>query len=558
MKKRALISVFVKDGILDLAKALVAADWEILSTGGTAKYLTNNGINVIDVSEVTGFPECLDGRVKTLHPKIHAGLLAIRSNAEHMKTIEKLGVAPIDMVCVNLYPFFEKVQAGLSFEETVEFIDIGGPTMLRAAAKNFQDVIVLTDPADYPEVIANLAKGKGAECVSKEFKRRLAGKVFNLTSAYDAAVSRFMLEEELPQYYDMPLVKSQSLRYGENAHQKAALYVTADKKGAFAGMRQIQGKELSYNNIRDLDVAWKGVCAFNRFVKNAAPVSGTDYSAYNGIIAGKDADGNKANPTGTPVTATFGGAASSVFTIALKHNTPCGASLGKTVLESYKQTYDCDPVSIFGGIVGCSAVVDKEAAEEMSKCFLEVIVAPGFTDDALAVFAQKKNLRIVIAEIEANDDFECMSVAGGLLVQNRDNQLFEKWDIVTKAKPTQEQIDEMAFGMTVAMFAKSNAILVIKNRTAYGIGCGQTNRIWAAGQALERAKEKTDALKIGNAEVLISDAFFPFADCVEKAHEYGIKAIVQPGGSIRDEDSIKACDELGISMVFTGTRHFKH
>ncbi len=558
MKKRALISVFVKDGILDLAKALVAADWEILSTGGTAKYLTNNGINVIDVSEVTGFPECLDGRVKTLHPKIHAGLLAIRSNAEHMKTIEKLGVAPIDMVCVNLYPFFEKVQAGLSFEETVEFIDIGGPTMLRAAAKNFQDVIVLTNPADYPEVIANLAKGKGAECVSKEFKRRLAGKVFNLTSAYDAAVSRFMLEEELPQYYDMPLVKSQSLRYGENAHQKAALYVTADKKGAFAGMRQIQGKELSYNNIRDLDVAWKGVCAFNRFVKNAAPVSGTDYSAYNGIIAGKDADGNKANPTGTPVTATFSGAASSVFTIALKHNTPCGASLGKTVLESYKQTYDCDPVSIFGGIVGCSAVVDKEAAEEMSKCFLEVIVAPGFTDDALAVFAQKKNLRIVIAEIEADDDFECMSVAGGLLVQNRDNQLFEKWDIVTKAKPTQDQIDEMAFGMTVAMFAKSNAILVIKNRTAYGIGCGQTNRIWAAGQALERAKEKTDALGIGNAEVLISDAFFPFADCVEKAHEYGIKAIVQPGGSIRDQESIDACNKYGIAMIFTGTRHFKH
>ena len=558
MKKRALISVFVKDGILDLAKALVAADWEILSTGGTAKFLTNNGIKVIDVSDVTGFPECLDGRVKTLHPKIHAGLLAMRSNAEHMKTIEQLGVAPIDMVCVNLYPFFEKVQAGLSFEETVEFIDIGGPTMLRAAAKNFQDVIVLTDPADYPEVISNLAKGKGAECVSKEFKRRLAGKVFNLTSAYDAAVSRFMLEEDLPQYYDMPLVKSQSLRYGENAHQKAALYVTADKKGAFAGMRQIQGKELSYNNIRDLDVAWKGVCAFNRFVKNAAPVSGTDYSAYNGIIAGKDADGNKAAPTGTPVTATFGGAASSVFTIALKHNTPCGASLGKTVLESYKQTYDCDPVSIFGGIVGCSAVVDKAAAEEMSKCFLEVIVAPGFTDDALTVFAQKKNLRIVIAEIEANDDFECMSVAGGLLVQNRDNQLFEKWDIVTKAKPTQEQIDEMAFGMTVAMFAKSNAILVIKNRTAYGIGCGQTNRIWAAGQALERAKEKTDALGIGNAEVLISDAFFPFADCVEKAHEYGIKAIVQPGGSIRDQESIDACNKYGIAMIFTGTRHFKH
>lgn len=554
MKKRALLSVFVKDGILELAQYLKEADWEILSTGGTAKYLTENGIPVTDVSAVTGFPECLDGRVKTLHPAIHAGVLAIRDNKEHMDKIAELGVAPIDLVCVNLYPFFEKVQAGLKFEETVEFIDIGGPTMIRAAAKNFQDVIVLTDPADYAETISGLKAGN----VPFEFRRKLAGKVFNLTSAYDAAVSRFMLEDELPTYYDMPLVKSQSLRYGENGHQKAALYVTADKKGAFAGMTQLQGKELSYNNIRDLDVAWKAVCAFNTFVKNASPVNGTDFSAYEGIICGKDANGEKAAPQGTPITASFGGAASSVFTVALKHNTPCGASLGKTAFESYKQTYDCDPVSIFGGIVGCSATVDKEAAEEMVKCFLEVIVAPDFTEDALKVFETKKNLRIIKAEIDANDDYECMSVAGGVLVQNKDNQLFEKWDIVTKAKPTQEQIDEMAFGMTVAMFAKSNAILVIKNRTAYGIGCGQTNRIWAADQALSRAKEKTDALGIGNAEVLISDAFFPFADCVEKAHEYGIKAIVQPGGSIRDQESIEACNKYGISMIFTGTRHFKH
>ena len=554
MKKRALLSVFVKDGILELAQYLKEADWEILSTGGTAKFLTENNIPVTDVSAVTGFPECLDGRVKTLHPAIHAGVLAIRDNKEHMDKIAELGVAPIDLVCVNLYPFFEKVQAGLKFEETVEFIDIGGPTMIRAAAKNFQDVIVLTDPADYAETISGLKAGN----VPFEFRRKLAGKVFNLTSAYDAAVSRFMLEEELPTYYDMPLVKSQSLRYGENGHQKAALYVTADKKGAFAGMTQLQGKELSYNNIRDLDVAWKAVCAFNTFVKNASPVNGTDFSAYEGIICGKDANGEKAAPQGTPITASFGGAASSVFTVALKHNTPCGASLGKTALESYKQTYDCDPVSIFGGIVGCSATVDKEAAEEMVKCFLEVIVAPDFTEDALKVFETKKNLRIVKAEIDANDDYEVMSVAGGLLVQNKDNQLFEKWDIVTKAKPTQEQIDEMAFGMTVAMFAKSNAILVIKNKTAYGIGCGQTNRIWAADQALSRAKEKTDALGLGNAEVLISDAFFPFADCVEKAHEYGIKAIVQPGGSIRDQESIEACNKYGISMIFTGTRHFKH
>ena len=554
MKKRALLSVFVKDGILELAQYLKEADWEILSTGGTAKYLTENNIPVTDVSAVTGFPECLDGRVKTLHPAIHAGVLAIRDNKEHMDKIAELGVAPIDLVCVNLYPFFEKVQAGLKFEETVEFIDIGGPTMIRAAAKNFQDVIVLTDPADYAETISGLKAGN----VPFEFRRKLAGKVFNLTSAYDAAVSRFMLEEELPTYYDMPLVKSQSLRYGENGHQKAALYVTADKKGAFAGMTQLQGKELSYNNIRDLDVAWKAVCAFNTFVKNASPVNGTDFSGYEGIICGKDANGEKAAPQGTPITASFGGAASSVFTVALKHNTPCGASLGKTALESYKQTYDCDPVSIFGGIVGCSATVDKEAAEEMVKCFLEVIVAPDFTEDALKVFETKKNLRIVKAEIDANDDYEVMSVAGGLLVQNKDNQLFEKWDIVTKAKPTQEQIDEMAFGMTVAMFAKSNAILVIKNKTAYGIGCGQTNRIWAADQALSRAKEKTDALGLGNAEVLISDAFFPFADCVEKANEYGIKAIVQPGGSIRDQESIEACNKYGISMIFTGTRHFKH
>ena len=554
MKKRALLSVFVKDGILELAQYLKEADWEILSTGGTAKYLTENNIPVTDVSAVTGFPECLDGRVKTLHPAIHAGVLAIRDNKEHMDKIAELGVAPIDLVCVNLYPFFEKVQAGLKFEETVEFIDIGGPTMIRAAAKNFQDVIVLTDPADYAETISGLKAGN----VPFEFRRKLAGKVFNLTSAYDAAVSRFMLEDELPTYYDMPLVKSQSLRYGENGHQKAALYVTADKKGAFAGMTQLQGKELSYNNIRDLDVAWKAVCAFNTFVKNASPVNGTDFSGYEGIICGKDANGEKAAPQGTPITASFGGAASSVFTVALKHNTPCGASLGKTAFESYKQTYDCDPVSIFGGIVGCSATVDKEAAEEMVKCFLEVIVAPDFTEDALKIFETKKNLRIVKAEIDANDDYEVMSVAGGVLVQNKDNQLFEKWDIVTKAKPTQEQIDEMAFGMTVAMFAKSNAILVIKNKTAYGIGCGQTNRIWAADQALSRAKEKTDALGLGNAEVLISDAFFPFADCVEKANEYGIKAIVQPGGSIRDQESIEACNKYGISMIFTGTRHFKH
>ncbi|OJF77223.1 MAG: bifunctional phosphoribosylaminoimidazolecarboxamide formyltransferase/IMP cyclohydrolase [Treponema sp. CETP13] len=529
MKKRALISVFVKDGILELAQYLKSTDWEILSTGGTAKYLSENNIEVTDVSSVTGFPECLDGRVKTLHPKIHAGLLARRDDKNHMQQLKDLDVTPIDLVCVNLYPFFEKVQAGLSFPETVEFIDIGGPTMLRSAAKNFKDVIVITEPEDYSTIITDMKAGE----ISYDRRRELAGKVFNLTSAYDAAVSRFMLSnksEELPKYYDMPLIKSQELRYGENSHQKAALYLTPDHKGAFGGMKQLHGKALSYNNMRDLDIAWKGVCAFNKFVKNAKPVGGVS----------------------------FGDCSKSIFTIALKHNTPCGAALGKTPFESYKRAFDCDPVSIFGGIVGSSTIIDEEAAIEMKKCFLEVIVAPGFTDGALKVLETKKNLRLVTAEITTDEKWDCTSVDGGLLVQNRDNQLFDKWEVVTKAQPTQTQIEEMAFGMTLAMFVKSNACLVIKDKAAVGIGCGQTSRIWAAEQALERAKKITEGLGVNNAEVLISDAFFPFDDSVRKAAEYGIKAIIQPGGSIRDNESITACDELGIAMVFTGIRHFKH
>lgn len=530
MAKRALISVFIKDGILDLAKFLINHSWEIISTGGTAAHLKQNNIPVTDVSSVTHFPECLDGRVKTLHPVVHAGLLARRDDPAHMSKLAELQIETIDLVCVNLYPFFTKVQEGLPFSETVEFIDIGGPTMLRSAAKNFKDVLVLTDPADYIEAMNEIEKG----AASFDFRRKLAGKVFNLTSAYDAAISRFMLgstgENEFPPYYTEPFVLSQSLRYGENGHQRAALYLTADRKGAFGGMKQLQGKELSYNNIRDLDVAWKAVCAYNKFVKNTQSVDGTTFTA----------------------------SGESVFTVALKHNTPCGAALGATVLESYNRTFECDPVSIFGGIIGVSTVVDKAAAEVMVKTFLEVIVAPGFTDEALEVFSVKKNLRLIVAEQMAAETHDYMAVDGGLLVQSRDDVLFEKWEIVTHAKPTQAQIDEMAFGMTVAMFAKSNAIVVVQNRAAIGIGCGQTNRIWAAEQALERAHTVSKNAGRPNAEVLVSDAFFPFSDCVEKAAEYGIKAIIQPGGSIRDQESIDACNRLGIAMVFTGTRHFKH
>jgi phosphoribosylaminoimidazolecarboxamide formyltransferase/IMP cyclohydrolase len=555
MKKRALISVFYKDGVLELAQYLVGKGWEILSTGGTKKHLAEAGVPVTDVSSVTGFPECLDGRVKTLHPKVHAGLLAIRENPEHMKTMKDLGVDPIDLVCVNLYPFFEKVQAGLTFDETVEFIDIGGPTMLRSAAKNHADVLVLTEAADYTEVKEALdAAGQDTSKVPMDLKRRLAGKVFNLTSAYDAAVARFMLGEAAkpvseksplwPEYLTVPYKLQQSLRYGENGHQQAALYLTADSKGAFGGMKQLQGKELSYNNMRDLDVAWKAACAYDNFM-SALPV---DFP--------KDAR------PGAPAA----GVNAPVICVALKHNTPCGAALGKTVLEAYKRTYLVDPVSIYGGIIGCNKPIDKETAEEMTKIFLEVVVAPDFTPDALEVFSKKKNLRLIKAEIKPANLTEVMSVDGGVLVQNRDNQLFSEWKVVTNKAPTASEAAEMAFGMTIALFVKSNAIVIVKDKVAVGLAGGQVNRIWPTEQSLARAKLITDAglpcldgtVSKEGAAVMISDAFFPFPDCVEMASKYGIKAIVQPGGSMNDQLSIDAANKLGIAMVFTGTRHFKH
>jgi phosphoribosylaminoimidazolecarboxamide formyltransferase/IMP cyclohydrolase len=357
--------------------------------------------------------------------------------------------------------------------------------------------------------------------------------VFNLTSAYDAAVARFMFGEHtaFPPYFTVSLKKGMELRYGENAHQNAALYYNADSVGAMEGMKQIQGKELSYNNIRDLDVAWKSVSAYKKFFQTG-----------------------KENAKNTDV-----------FTVALKHNTPCGAACGKTVLESYRKTFDCDPVSIFGGIVGVSTAVDEQAAKEMSKTFLEVIVAPDFTQGARDVFATKKNLRIIEASVfsyadgaPANFSSEVMAVSGGLLVQTGDAVLFEKWESVTTEKVPPEFLDDMKFGMMVAMFAKSNAVLVVKNKAVLGAGAGQTNRIWAATQALERAKAVTAAKGEPPAKILVSDAFFPFRDCVDEAHRFGITCIVQPGGSIRDQESIDACNEHGIAMVFTGTRHFKH
>jgi len=540
MKKRALISVFYKDGVLELAKFLSDSGWEILSTGGTSKHLKDNGLSVTDVSAVTGFPECLDGRVKTLHPAIHAGLLARRSEKSHMDTLEALGLGTIDLVCVNLYPFFEKVQAGLGLEETVEFIDIGGPTMLRSAAKNFPDVLVLTDPADYPATMEGLEAGS----LDIAFRKRLAGKVFDLTSAYDAAVARYLLDEEYPEYFPVSMKKRQSLRYGENGHQSAALYLAADKIGALGAMKQLQGKELSYNNIRDLDLAWKAACAFG------LPGSGTPAlgAAEAARLLGPAA----------------GAAASIPAVVAVKHNTPCGVACGKTLLEAYRGAYACDPVSIFGGIVACTAPVDAATAKELAELFLEIVVAPGFSQEALDIFKAKKNLRVMAAGQAPADAVECIAVDGGLLVQSADRTLMDKWEVVTKASPAEDDVADLLFGLRTVSYVKSNAIVVVKDGAALGIGGGQTNRIWAADQALERAARAAAAAKEAGkgdgraARVMASDAFFPFADVVESAAKAGIKAIVQPGGSIRDKESIEACDRLGIAMVFTGTRHFKH
>jgi len=541
MKKRALLSVFYRDGIVELASFLSGSGWEIVSTGGTSKHLQENKIPVTDISSVTGFPECLDGRVKTLHPAIHAGILARRDVQSHVDTLKNLNLDAIDLVCNNLYPFFEKVQAGLSAEETIEFIDIGGPSMLRSAAKNHRDVIVLTDPADYAEVIDRLKEGN----VPLELRRRLAGKVFDLTAAYDAAIARYLLDEEYPQYLPLSLKKGQGLRYGENGHQSASLYLHTDRPGVFGGMEQLHGKELGYNNIRDLDMAWKAACAFGLAADGTAPAGEDDVRRLVPAAAG----GGK------------------ICCAAVKHNTPCGIALGGTLLEAYEKVFACDPVSIFGGIIACNAKVDAQTAAKLGELFLEIVAAPDFESGALEILKKKKNLRIVKLGKAPKESHEYTAVDGGLLVQQTDRILLEKWETATKTAPDARDIADMIFGMRAVTFVKSNAIMIVKEQAATGIGGGQVNRIWPARQSLERsAAVLKAAAETGNnpwkdaepARVLASDAFFPFADIVEAAAAAGIKAIIQPGGSVNDKLSVEACDKHGIAMVLTGTRHFKH
>lgn len=503
-KKRALISVSDKSGLVDFAKFLEANNYELISTGGTFKHLKEAGLNPVQIDEVTDFPEMLDGRVKTLHPKVHGGLLAVRSNDIHMKTVEDHRIGLIDMVVVNLYPFFENANSDISLEEKVEFIDIGGPSMLRSGAKNFVSVTVLTDVKDYEKVQQEISDTGDT---TLETRKILAGKVFNLTSAYDAAIAQMLMKEDYPQYLNASYQKKSDLRYGENPHQTAAYYVSTTENGAMKDFEILGGKELSFNNLRDMDLCWK---VLNEFKDEMA-------------------------------------------CCAVKHSTPCGVAVGTTALETFKKTFECDPVSIFGGIIGMNFKVDAATAEELNKTFLEIVMAKDFDEDALAILKKKKNLRIIKIKNPVSDAQTWVKIDGGILVQDNDTQFSEKIETVTVFKPSAEQEKALLFAQRVVKYVKSNAIVVSNGVQALGIGGGQVNRIWATQHAVERAKEKfTGDL------VLASDAFFPFSDVVDFCAKEGIKAIIQPGGSVRDEESIEAANEHGIPMMFTGMRHFLH
>lgn len=517
MKKRALISVSDKTGCVEFAKELVQLGYEVLSTGGTAKAIAEAGIDVTEVSSVTGFPECLDGRVKTLHPMIHAGILAMRSNEQHMKQLEELGVTPIDIVAINLYPFKATIlkQPAVSLEVAIENIDIGGPTMIRAAAKNWQDVAVIVDPSDYAEVIAQL-KADGA--VSKEKKFALAGKVFEHTAQYDSLINSYLRkargESPLADSLTLTYEKVQEMRYGENPHQAAAFYrEISNQSNCLSAAEQLHGKELSYNNINDANGAIDVLKEFG----NERPCA-----------------------------------------VGVKHANPCGVGLGDTILEAYQRAYESDTVSIFGGIVALNREVDAATATELAKIFLEIIIAPSFSQEALDILTQKKNIRLLrlpdVAQPNLKDALDMKKVAGGLLVQQLDTELMDESQLkcVTKRQPTEQEMEQLRFAWRVVKHVKSNGICLVKDNMTVGVGPGQTNRVTALELAIKYAGDRA------NGSVMGSDAFFPFSDCVEAAARAGITAIIQPGGSIRDEDSIKACDEAGIAMVFTGMRHFKH
>ncbi len=510
--KRALISVFDKTGIVDFAKSLDSLGWQIISTGGTSKKLKEEGIQVQDISDLTRFPECFDGRVKTLHPNVEGGILAIRDNENHQKQMSELGVEPIDIVVCNLYPFKQTVlKPGVSHEEIIENIDIGGPTMIRAAAKNYKFVTVITDPEDYPKVIEELQTNGETSASTKEM---LAAKVFIHTAHYDALIADYFserLEIASPKTLTLTYEKKQDLRYGENPHQSATFYTSIKgTKGTLTSAIQLHGKELSYNNIGDTDGALEALKEFDE-------------------------------PT----------------IVAAKHANPCGVGSADTLLEAYKKAYEADPVSIFGGIVAANQEIDGATAAEMAKVFLEVIVAPSYSQEALDILTKKKNIRLLQLEEIGHKDkkaAKAKTVLGGLLIQSLDTELISEKDlkIVSKRKPTVQEMDDLLFAWKVVKHTKSNGIAIAKDKCTTGVGPGQVSRIWALENAIRQGGERIAG------SVMASDAFFPFPDCVEAAHKAGITAIIQPGGSVRDQESIEAADRYGIAMIFTGMRHFKH
>ncbi|WP_181347912.1 bifunctional phosphoribosylaminoimidazolecarboxamide formyltransferase/IMP cyclohydrolase [Thalassobacillus sp. CUG 92003] len=509
-EKRALLSVSNKEGLESFARGLVAAGYSLISTGGTKRLLEEAGLHVGSVSEVTRFPEIMDGRVKTLHPSIHGGLLGKRENPEHMNQLAELDIEPIDLVVVNLYPFEETIaNPDVAESEAIENIDIGGPTMLRAAAKSFQDVTVVVDPGDYETVLQGLTD----ETLTLSERRRLAAKVFRHTAQYDSFIAEYfagLTEEPYPESYSVSYEKVQSLRYGENPHQSAAFYKKANYTGASLGQaEQLHGKELSYNNIQDANAALEVVTEFTR------PAA-----------------------------------------VAVKHMNPCGVGTAEDISSAYEKAYEGDPVSIFGGIVALNREVDEKTAAKLNEIFLEIVIAPSFSDGAHRILTKKKNIRLLVVDMTGKEENEhkLTSVAGGLLVQEVDdgNLNTVELEVATDRTPTEQELEDLRLGWQVVKHVKSNAIVIAKADHTLGIGAGQMNRVGAAKIALEQAGEKAQGA------ILASDAFFPMPDTVETAAASGVKAIIQPGGSKRDQDSIDACNKHGIAMVFTRMRHFKH
>ena len=518
-QKRALVSVSDKTGLVEFVKGLQAAGWQIIATGGTQKLLEESGVKTIGISEITGFPEICDGRVKTLHPKVHGALLARRDEPSHMAALAENGIELIDLVCVNLYPFRQTIaKEGTTMAEAIEKIDIGGPSMLRSAAKNWNDVTVVCDPSDYDRILSEIqAEGN----TKKETRLELSAKAYTHTAEYDMCIATYMrkaagLNEKLFLEYDL----KQGLRYGENPHQDAKFYASMESVPySLASAKQLHGKELSYNNIQDANAALNIVREFGD----------------------------------TP------------FCVGLKHMNPCGAAIGKDGVEAWKKAYEADTVSIFGGIVATNCEVNKEMAELMKPIFLEIIMAPSFSAEALEVLTTKKNLRLLEVDMSplASKQMQYVSVNGGLLAQHQDTEtLLLKADMcVTEAKPTEEQMTDLQFAWRIVKHVKSNAIVVAKDGRTYGVGAGQMNRVGSAEIALKQAQASlaAEGKDIHTAHpVMASDGFFPFGDSVESAAEYGIAAIVQPGGSVRDSESIDAANKHRIPMLFTGMRHFKH